>query len=152
MNIINADILSPQIMERADAICFTSNGVVTAKNELVMGAGNALQFKERWPVLPRKAGYLIKQSGNHCYLLHLCPITEVSICNFPTKNNWRDNSDINLIRQSSIELMRLINKWNWNMVFLCAPGIGHGGLQWSVVKDTIEPIFDERVTICFRNK
>jgi hypothetical protein len=67
----------------ADAICFTSNGIVKSNGELVMGAGIAKQFRERWPELPKFFGNWVKKYGNHVGFWH--DANFLAIISFPTK-------------------------------------------------------------------
>jgi O-acetyl-ADP-ribose deacetylase (regulator of RNase III) len=133
----------------ADAICFTSNGVVKQNSELVMGAGVALAFKNKWPNLPKFFGKKVEKNGNHVYAqaisLHA---PTLFICSFPTKNNWQDPSDLKLIEQSANELVQVAKANGWKRVYLTRPGCGLGGLDWDTqVKPLISPILDNRFVI-----
>lgn len=146
------NILSDKAMRNADAICFTSNGVIKKNNELVMGAGIAKAFKNKFEDLPQIAGILVKLNGNICQKIdkHIDMIIgQVNIVSFPTKHHWRDKSDINLIKKSAKELMALIEENNWKMIYLTRPGCGMGGLSWKEVKLAIENILDDRVVIAY---
>jgi hypothetical protein len=139
------DILSPVVLKSADAICFTSNGVVKSNNELVMGAGIARTFKDKWPKLPQYFGELVKRDGN---IVNLCREYRPLIVSFPTKHHWRDKSDIDLIRKSAILLKSFADFENWNLVYLPRPGCANGGLSWErEVRPVIENILDDRFII-----
>lgn len=146
------NILSDEVLIDADAICFTSNGVIKKNGELVMGAGVAKAFKDKWQPLPIRAGHCVKVGGNKVHFLKEVYIDKdvyTTIVSFPTKNHWRNPSDMNLIKKSAKELMSLIEVHKWSKVYLPRPGIGFGGLNWNDVKAEIEGILDDRVTICY---
>lgn len=142
----------------ADAICVTTNGVVKANGELVMGAGVAKQFAIRFPKLPYAFGQLNICGGNHVYRVpEYSPGTSADlkmkesktpyICSFPTKHHWKDASDLKLIKRSAEELKGWADTMGWTKVVLTRPGCGLGGLQWSQVKAVLEPILDDRFYI-----
>ncbi len=132
----------------ADAICFTSNGIVDSRNNLVMGAGIALAFKQKYPFLPQWIGKQVKKSGNHVYAQATSSYPPMLwLVSFPTKHHWKDPSDLQLIEQSARELVELTNKRAWYTVFLTRPGCGNGQLNWEDVKKVIGPILDDRFII-----
>lgn len=145
------NILSPKVLERADAICFTSNGAVKKDGKLIMGAGNAKQFRDRFPDLDQVAGTKVKEKGNRCQIMQSFHIGKrpLNILAFPTKHSPWEDSDIELIRQSALQIYDMANQHNWNLVFIPAPGINHGNLRWVDVKPVLEKILDDRFVICF---
>lgn len=142
------DILDDRVLSKADAICFTSNGILNSNGHLVMGAGVAKAFKHRFPGLDAKAGDAVMRNGNLCQIVSLEYGTPIIA--FPTKQDWRDSSDIGLIRKSSLELMELVERENWNKVALPRPGCRNGGLNWKDVKEAIEPILDDRIVVVWK--
>ena len=144
------DILSDVVLKIADAICFTSNGIIKANGELVMGAGIAKQFRQKFADTGNFFGYHVKNTGNHVYVYHrrnsqgLCDLVS-----FPTKNHWRGQSEINLIIQSANELVIKANELLWKKVYLPRPGCANGGLDWEqTVKPILQPLLDDRFIIC----
>ncbi len=140
----------------ADAICVTTNGVVKANGELVMGAGIAKAFAERWPSLPLRLGQAVKAHGNVVMVnkawevspqkIHTMP--SYHIISFPTKHHWKDKSDLGLIIRSAKQLVVVADKLNLKQVVLTRPGCGLGGLDWETqVKPVLEPILDDRFNI-----
>lgn len=145
MKIKKHDIISNR--HYYDAICCTTNGIVKNNGELVMGGGVAKVFALNWPKLPRIAGQKVKVYGNQPFLIK---IKGTSIVTFPTKENWREPSSLDLIRSSAIKLEKLTTKFRWVNVALPAPGVGLGKLKWKDVKEVLEPILDNRFTILFK--
>lgn len=130
--------------QEADAICVTTNGVVKANGELVMGAGLALEFKRRYPGLSSNLGILVDNHGNHSFLCYQINDPSTGIISLPTKNNWKANSDLALITRSCRELVDIADKKYFERIVLPRPGCGMGGLKWKDVKPHIEDILDDR--------
>jgi len=111
----------------------TTNGVVKGNGEAVMGAGCALAAKQRFPYLPKQLGNALERYGNHLFIFG-----QYSIITFPTKNEWRDSSDLGLIEHSTEELLDcLMNRTMTkntaeNVHVMPRPGCGYGGLRWEV--------------------
>lgn len=116
-----------------EARCITTNGITLHDGTAVMGAGIARQAKERYPWLPRHLGMLLRERGNHVY--YLGKWEKAKLITFPTKHDWRDPSDLSLIRQSCQELKALGIK---GTVIMTRPGCGNGGLDWAAVKPILE--------------
>lgn len=125
----------------ADAICFTSNGILDKNGCLVMGAGIAKEFKKMFPLLPEKIGSLLRLHGNH--VIHTT-YDSFNICSFPTKIHWKGPSEMWLIKRSAQELSEQTDENGWNKIYLPRPGVGMGGLNWEDVKKVIDPILDDR--------
>lgn len=137
------NILDSRILLKADAVCFTSNGVTKQNGALVMGAGVAKSFRDAYPMLDVHAGYCVRTHGNKCQIIREGPPAIVA---FPTKHHWRDPSDLSLIQRSAEQLMALIRDNSWNLVALPRPGCRNGGLLWSEVKPRLSCL-DDRVVI-----
>lgn len=118
-----------------------TNGVVTGAG-LVMGAGVALQAKQRFPHLPQALGRMVKLHGNRPFVLE----TE-GIISFPTKHDWRKKSDIDLIRKSAVKMVDLVDRLRARSVALPRPGCGLGNLDWEDVKKVLAPILDDRFVV-----
>ncbi|NJL51030.1 MAG: hypothetical protein HC930_00400 [Hydrococcus sp. SU_1_0] len=81
------------------ALCVTTNGVVKANGQAVMGAGMAKAFTRIYPQLPIILGQRLTGSGNQVH--YLLTDGNVHILSFPTKHHWRDSSDLFLIKKFS---------------------------------------------------
>lgn len=119
-----------------DAIVCTTNNTIKNNNELVMGAGIAKQFAERYPNLPKRLGR--KTKINPDYNLHLEIYNNTRIFALRTKHNWRDKSDIKLIIVGLAKLHHIATLYEWR-ILMTRPGCGNGGLNWLDIKQ----IFDE---------
>jgi O-acetyl-ADP-ribose deacetylase (regulator of RNase III) len=145
----------------ADAICFTSNGILNKHGELVMGAGIAKAFKEKYPDLPKTAGSYVKEYGNVVFILRYVQKSNILyftgdvpehdrlyILNFPTKHHWKDPSDLKLIKKSALDLKDRADNAGWKKIYLTRPGCGLGGLDWEKeVKPVIKDILDDRFVV-----
>lgn len=120
----------------AQYYCVTTNGIVKNNGELVMGAGIALEAKNRFPQLPQRLGKLVSIFGNKAFFLQ-----DLRIISFPTKHHFKDNSDIKLIENSAKEIAAFVKIHQVESIVMTRPGCGHGKLNWKDVKNVIEPIF-----------
>lgn len=139
-----------------DALCVTTNGIVNKEGKLVMGAGNAKEFRDRFSGIDARLGYYVSKYGNRVFRVGEANLFKktVTLFSFPTKNDWKDKSDLGLIAQSCIQLKQLIKKFRiQGNVYIPAPGCSNGGLSWE--KD-VRPVIEQYLTedkyiICFYN-
>lgn len=147
------DILSDGVLSVADAVCFTSNGVVKKDGTLTMGKGVAKAFRDEFPNIANRAGEVVKAKGNICqivgYVLRSDGSNETfAIVAFPTKHHWRDSSDIGLIKQSARQLVEMTDVKGWKRVYLPRPGCANGQLDWErMVKPVLLLLLDDRFII-----
>lgn len=122
--------------------CITTNGVLKKDESLVMGKGIALDALNRFPKLAIELGYLVKNFGNNPYIFF-----EYGLFSFPTKNHWKDNSDIKLIERSCSVIAAFSKIYDIKSIALPKPGCGNGNLLWSNVKPILEKYFDDKFTV-----
>jgi O-acetyl-ADP-ribose deacetylase (regulator of RNase III) len=104
----------------------------------VMGAGIALQFKQRYPRMfdeyRRKCAAGEIRPGE----LHVWQsLNGERIINFPTKRHWRNDSRYEHIEAGLLALRRFLASQGPVRVTIPALGCGNGGLNWSVVSAMI---------------
>ena len=145
MNIYYGDLF--ECPERYDAICVTTNGIVKKDGSAVMGAGIAKMFAQKYPSLPKNLGEKIKAGGNHAYLLGAVMDKQYAILSFPTKEHFKDKSDIELIKRSCRELVAIADRYHLQHIYFPAPGCGLGGLILKDVCAEIEKILDDRFVL-----
>lgn len=121
----------------------TTNGIVKPDGRLVMGAGVAKQARERYKDIDAQLGAYVKKWGNRCFIL-----PKWQMISFPTKEHFRDLSSFSLIEQSCRQAMEIADKYKIKKVGMTRPGCGNGGRSWDVIKKLIEPLLDDRFTIC----
>lgn len=130
-----------------DAVCVTTNGVVKRDGSAVMGAGIAREADQRYH-LARTLGGLLASSGNHCFDLGIRDNRHV--ISFPTKHDWRDDSDPDLIRQSCKELVEIADQNALGRILLPPVGCGCGKLSWDTVSRILSESLDNRFIVYFR--
>ncbi len=147
MKVIKQNVLN--LIGGKCTVCITTNGVVKSNGEAVMGAGVAKAFAIRYPQIPKNLGCNIKLAGNGTTSLGVFDGTDVVA--FPTKNNWRDCSELSLIKKSAQQLRTLIGtNAVYVPVYLPKPGCRLGSLKWKDVEPILDEVFqgDERIIIC----
>lgn len=132
----------------ADIICITTNGTIKANGRGVMGRGCAKEALTKFPTIDKCLGDSLKSRGNHVQWIYGSNTTSSKVIfAFPVKHNWWEEADLELIKRSAMELMKILNTTGIKSVLLPRPGCGNGKLKWEDVKPVIEPILDDRVTI-----
>ena len=69
---------------------------------------------------------------------------------FPTKNHWKDKSNLELIKRSAEELKILAKIFNTEKFVLTWPGCGNGGLTKEEVRPIIEGILPDNIFVIER--
>lgn len=120
----------------------------------VMGAGLARKFKLKYPEMYRAykdmcdSGELHKYGNVHLWAGQSYPF----ILNFPTKNNWRDPSTLELIEEGLKTTVKYLNFWTRRFSTNNAPrsiafpklGSGLGKLDWETdVKPLMEKYLND---------
>ncbi|KKL16757.1 hypothetical protein LCGC14_2492410 [marine sediment metagenome] len=135
----------------AEVVLITTNGIVKKNGEAVMGRGCAREARDYFPGISLKLAEYLTQYGNRPFNLGHWDYPKLStiqkwIWTFPTKHNWRDNSDLDLITASARHLIQMANKFEVTTIVLPRPGCANGKLSWEVVQPIIADIFDDRFT------
>ena len=120
-------------------LCVTTNGFVKKDGTAVMGAGIAKSIAKKDPAAPARLGMRIRKNGNIVQKFYN------NVIAFPVKHNWWEVADIELIKESCRQLVKLLGPNE--TALLPRPGCGNGKLNWSDVKPEIESILDDRVSI-----
>lgn len=143
-----------ELPQNNEAVCITTNGIVKTNGRAVMRAGIAKQADQLFH-LSNLLGKYLKQYGNRAFNLGRFqrPNGNVfTVFSFPTKHDWKDDSDITLICKSAEQLMQMCDKFGITKCFLPPVGCGCGRLNYeTTVKPWIEQILDDRFVIVFRN-
>lgn len=155
MNIGNGNIFN--LPQNKEAVCVTTNGIIKANGQAVMGAGIAKEANQLFHLSDRLGKYLKQYGnrafnlGNYCRMINEVPIT-FTIFSFPTKHDWKDDSDITIICKSCEQLMEMCTKFGIVKCYLTPPGCGCGNLNYeTIVKPWISQILDDRFVVVFRN-
>lgn len=122
-----------------DVKVITTNGNIRKDGKAVMGRGLALQASKNFPMLSTYLGEYIflhkneSDKGNRCYYF-----PNMKIITFPTKKNFWENSDYDLIKKSMKELYNICIDYNIKRIIFPHVGCNNGGLTWENVKPKIE--------------
>lgn len=146
-------------LAQADAICLTTNPVAKANGAIVMGRGNALYARRCWYGIDKLLGSKLKKYDGKPRVLCLTkadaevpylPLPRENgkllvpvpwhVVSFPVKYHWREKSDLELIKKSCKQLLRLADKKKWETILLPRPGCGNGQLHW---KKQVLPLLKE---------
>ncbi|MEZ4741074.1 MAG: macro domain-containing protein [Bdellovibrionota bacterium] len=104
----------------------------------VMSKGIALSFKKRYPTM--FADYKKKCLTGKVKIgqPYLWEDDKVQILNFPTKDHWKNNSELSYIEDGLKYLAENFSDMGICSLALAPLGCGNGGLDWAVVKPLIE--------------
>jgi hypothetical protein len=129
-----------------NAICCTCNYIVKTNGELVMGAGIAKQFKDKYPWLAKKWGDKVAKHWHEDYdpqILITLMKQQPHLIYVQTKRHFKDQSDLQLIYDSVELLCLMVYTLGWKKVLLPRPGCTNGGLNWeNEVKPKLAPLLD----------
>lgn len=116
-------------------IIVPTSGSVSGGNA-VMGAGVALDAKNRVPGLARELGIMLIAYGNDVHTLD-----EGRLQSFPTKHTWQQPADIELIAKSVLTL-----KWEAmgapDRMFIVPAWPGCGEKTGKLPVDKVRPLFE----------
>jgi O-acetyl-ADP-ribose deacetylase (regulator of RNase III) len=106
----------------------------TVNCEGYMGKGIAYQFKQRFPENNRNYERMCKEGKLRPGIVF--PFTEngKTIINFPTKDKWRNPSQIQYVIDGLDAFVRLLPDLNIKKIAIPPLGCGNGVLEWSEVK------------------
>jgi len=110
----------------------TTNNVV-GKSGLVMGRGNALSMKQAHPKIPNVFGEIINH--NKYYGLVIEEVGNYFLGAFQTKEHWRSDSTLDLIKYSTEKLMSVSHCFE--AIHLPMPGVNNGKLDKYIVLEQI---------------
>ena len=157
MNEIKGDMW--KIVQDFDAICCPTNMIVNKNGDLIMGAGVAKQFVDRFVDIDKEWG--MKTELINAGLLNSNIIVTprwltqyendynaltkyLYLVSFPTKYHYKDKSSLKLIHTSAIQLYTVAQALWWEKILLPRPGCLNGGLDWETeVKPILNGILDK---------
>lgn len=111
--------------------------VNTVNCEGYMGKGIAYQFKLRYPENNEDYVRVCKRAELRPGMLHWFEERGKVIINFPTKDRWREKSQISYIEDGLDALMDLIGALDIRSIAIPPLGSGNGGLDWRDVRRVI---------------
>lgn len=103
----------------------------------VMGAGIALEFRERFPEMYKDYRARCKRGEVTIGVPYVWNAEGPPyVLNFPTKDDWREKSRVRPIVNGLTSLHARYREWGIESLAVPALGCGLGGLPW----ETVEPI------------
>jgi O-acetyl-ADP-ribose deacetylase (regulator of RNase III) len=130
----------------ADARVVPVNWTLKRNGEAVMGAGVALAAAAKYPWLSREQGAFMRMVGPGT-AVGVFRTVSGALVTFPTKYDWREPSDLELIEKSARELVAATEDQGFRSVALPCVGCGLGRLTWSDVRVVLAPILDDRFVV-----
>lgn len=159
--VVDSNIFLLPRPNKRDACLVTTNGVLRRDGKAVMGAGIAKYCRDTYKGIDKELGDKIASGGNHVYNLgwHHKPYDDWKtnsehfgiflLYSFPTKDNWRDESKPELIRQSCKEIMYHAKHNFLECCYMPCPGCSNGRLDyWQDVRPILQDELDERFVVC----
>lgn len=133
---VTGDIWDIQAKHPGSWVCVPTNLQVKSNGHAVMGKGLAKQADDRYPTLAAAYGRHLRRSSDANRTKPLYVLSPKMIM-FPTKNDWRDRSQLNLIVQSYKDVYEHMNGTHLlqitTNVYCPLVGTGEGGLTWKEV-------------------
>lgn len=108
-----------------------------------MGKGLALSFKLKYPKYYETYQRQCKEGKIRLNFIKPYQAANKLIISFPTKNHWRDNSNIDNIEAGILHLISFIIYWKVKSIAIPALGCGLGNLNWNVVKPLFVKYFTD---------
>lgn len=112
--------------------------VNTVNCEGYMGKGIAYQFKLRYPENNKDYVRACKSGELRIGTIHWFTEDGKLIVNFPTKNKWREKSQMSYVEGGLDLLVELIKDKEVKSIAIPPLGCGNGGLVWGEVKQVVE--------------
>jgi hypothetical protein len=143
-----------------DAVCINTNQHYSLDGRAVMQDRLSLECNQRWPATSFRLAKCLKNFGTNVpfiigafdgYGQHLEPNIKMIkahefkalIFSFPTVNNLNDGSNLELIKNSAIEMINMANRYNLQGIALARSE----GLLWSDIREALASILDNRFII-----
>lgn len=126
-------------------IVIPTNGSI-GKYGAIMGAGLALETKQRFPKLPKLLEERLITWGNGVYVFD-----EYKLITLPTKHSYKDRKSDIMFMAENIYTLKTLSLHLWPQDFyLPKLGCGKGGLKWKDVEEAMDLWLDERFTVVDR--
>lgn len=129
-----------------EAAAITTNGAIRKNGNAVCGKGQALEAKTIFPGLETQLGQYLRRYGNRAFYMGIHEIGGhlTSLVTFPTKHDYRNNSDLALIEKSAHQIKHIADKFELSKIYLPPVGCGLGKLDYEKqVRPIIRDILDD---------
>jgi hypothetical protein len=146
IEIQNTDSLFYLSQNEHEAVVVTTNGVIRKNGDAVLGKGQALEAKKLVPGLEHQLGEYLRRYGNRAFYMGVHRVEDrlTSLVTFPTKHHYCDNSDLNLIMRSAVQLKEIAAKFQLSKIYLPPVGCGLGKLDYEKqVRPVLNQVLDD---------
>lgn len=129
-----------------EAVAITTNGVIRKNGCATMGKGQALEAKQVFSGIDTKLGQYLSRFGNRAFYMGIYPYRDrmMSLVTFPTKQNYWEYSNLNLIASSAQQVKKIADKFKLDKIYLPPVGCGLGGLNYEhQVRAALQMVFDD---------
>lgn len=110
----------------------------------VMGKGIALEFKRRYPAMFEVYRRICQQGLLEVGKLQLWKGSDHWVLNFPTKQHWRDQSQMEWIEEGLRKFVATYREKNITSIAFSMLGCGNGGLD----KEEVLPLMQKYLERC----
>ena len=110
-----------------EAAVVTTNGVIRKNGDAVLGE-------------------YLRRYGNRAFYMGVHRVGDrlTSLVTFPTKHHYRDNSDLDLIMRSAVQLKEIAAKFQLSKIYLPPVGCGLGKLDYEKqVRPVLNQVLDD---------
>lgn len=119
-----------------------TSGVQTIVNPVntvgAMGKGLAAELKKRDPEMFKRYRELCRAGSFHVGQLWLWKGPDQWVLSFPTKEHWRDPSQLSYIQAGLEKFVESYQERGITEIAFPRLGCGHGGLDWGEVRPLME--------------
>ena len=156
-------------INKAEIICITTNGFTKNNGACVMGRGCAKTATIKYPGIDKILGDKLKENGNIVQGLVIDGSTVIT--SFPVKPvtekckedksnvvrhmqnkfkpgiwvpGWACIADPAIIEASAIQLLDIVNTYDFKQIILPRPGCGAGELNWTDIRSLLNKYLDDR--------
>lgn len=113
----------------------TAQTIVNPVNTVgVMGAGLALEFKQKYPEMHEKYRQFCLSGDLTIGKLWLYKTQDRWILNFPTKSDWRKPSEFTYLAEGLNKFIKTYKQLGITSISFPQLGCGKGGLAWDSIK------------------
>ena len=123
-------------LNKRDFFGFPANSVITVNHALVMGAGSAKAFRDRFPNLDVMIA--VETKGDRFFHFATIKYQDYNLFAIQTKVHWKDKTAIKLLKDSLKHLEIFAAQHKHIKFHMPIPGVGHGGLS----REQVFPILD----------
>lgn len=136
--------------DKYEALVCTTNKVVMSNDRLVMGAGIAKWFRDKYRDLDYIWGFQLQKNPQANVMCLEYKNDELDdgqwLIALPTKTDWKKSSSYSLIETGLQELVVCVNALGIQSVLMTRPGCGNGGLDWETF-ECLNPIYHPSIKI-----